>query len=129
MTKTIDVLNERLFDVITDMDDYELVSLYNEYCDNVGYYDDRIYDMDEFDELMDGYSATDLAKRIFFGDFNPNDSYFTFDGYGNLKSISYVTDEVCVSDIVEHIIDTEDNLYNDDIQEVLDDWEDWEEDE
>ena len=125
MTKTIEALNDRLFDVITDMDDYELVSLYNVYCDNAGYCDDRIYDMDEFDEIMGGYSATDLAQRVAFGDFNPNDRFFMFNGYGNLVSKNYLTDEISVLDIVEHIIETEDCLYNDDIQEVFDEWEEW----
>lgn len=43
-------------------------------------------DMDKFDEYLSHLSPTDLANRIYYGDFNPNDDYFSFNGYANLVS-------------------------------------------
>lgn len=60
------------------------------------------YSMDELNELTN-YSAIDAITRAFYGyrynpyddgdashreEFNPNDEYFAFNGYGNLVSIS-----------------------------------------
>lgn len=49
---------------------------------------DDIYDMDCFDEYVEGNTYYEVALMIFNGDFNPHHNYFKFDGYGNLKSIS-----------------------------------------
>lgn len=68
--------------------------------------DNRYYNMDDLDELMQGKSATDFLNMAFFGHdedtyhtdshgqreygaFNPNRDYFTFNGYGNLISSDY----------------------------------------
>lgn len=44
------------------------------------------YDMDSLDDFMHGQDAHFIACRVYFGDFNPTDDYFNFDGYGNLVS-------------------------------------------
>lgn len=67
------------------------------------------YDMDEFDELLDGYTHLEIAQMIYFGDgFNPNDDYFRFDAYGNIESANWcdVVAEAdgLVNDIIEHLI-------------------------
>ena len=69
-----------------------------------------LYDMCDFDEMMEGYTPTELAQRIFFGDFNPNDDYFYFNSYANLESIH----EHEMSDHFEMIIDeiVDSMLYN-----------------
>lgn len=43
-------------------------------------------DMDYLDEFLDGYTPTQIALMIHFGDFNPTHEYFRFNGYGNLES-------------------------------------------
>ena len=60
-----------------------------------------LYNMDDFDEMMEGYTPIELAQRIFFGDFNPNDDFFYFNSYANLESIH----EYEMSDHFEIIID------------------------
>lgn len=66
------------------------------------------YDMEEFDEFMSNYKPMELAQMIHFGDFNPNDDYFRFDGYGNLVSLDWqdiVDDaESLESDIINHLV-------------------------
>lgn len=56
------------------------------------YFDDTLYDMDDFDELMYGMKPHDIARKIWFGYFNPMSDYWKFDGYGNLESFEYVSD-------------------------------------
>ena len=42
--------------------------------------------MDDFNEILQGYTPMEIADKIYFGDFNPNDSYFRFDDIENLES-------------------------------------------
>lgn len=43
--------------------------------------------MDNFNEIMEGYTPMEISQKIYFGDFNPNADYFYFNGYANLESI------------------------------------------
>ena len=47
----------------------------------------QVYYMDDFDEIMNGCQPIEIAQRIYFGDFNPNDEYWRFNGYANLESL------------------------------------------
>ena len=71
--------------------------------------DDRYYYMNELDELYNG-------------EFNPNRSYFTYNGYGNLISTDYKDysdhlDKWFAQDLIEH----ESHLYEipADIEEII----------
>lgn len=72
------------------------------------------YDMDSFDEFMSNYTPSKIAMMIHFGEFNPNDDYFRFDGYGNLESLDWqeISDEAesLESDVIDHLV----NDYNGD---------------
>ena len=75
--------------------------------------------MEEFDEIMDGISPWNIATKIFYGDFRPNDNYFRFDGYANLESFDYISDEVDLEEIADYIIDNDEDFDNSDIREIL----------
>ena len=115
MTKT-----EMIKDLLENMSESQLYIISNEYFDKTNYYDDRIYDMDEFDEIMSGMSPSDIATKIFYGDFRPNDNYFKFDGYANLESFDYISDKVDLEEIADYIIDNDQDFDNSDIREILD---------
>ena len=66
----------------------EQVNAYNELNND---YDSWIYNMDEFNEIMQGIQPERIAFMIHHGDFNPYDDYFSFDGYGNLVSMDDYT--------------------------------------
>ena len=72
-----------------------------------------LYDMDDFNEIMEGYTPTELAERIFFGDFNINDDYFYFNGYGNLESITEYDMEGHFEMIIDEVVDSMIYNYND----------------
>ena len=69
-----------------------------------------LYNMDDFDEIMEGYTPTELAQRIFFGDFNINHDYFYFNGYANLESINEWEMQGYFEPIIDEIVDS--MLYN-----------------
>ena len=70
------------------------VEQFNEIIGEMEYYDDEVYNMDDFNMVYgsDPYEAIRAAYnggRYGFSQdqFNPYDDYFTFDGYGNVVSI------------------------------------------
>ena len=77
-----------------------------------------LYDMDDFDLVMEGCTPTEVVQRTFFGDFNPNGDYFFFNGYANLESIYEWEMEDHFEPILDEIIDSMiynyDDIYIDD---------------
>lgn len=88
--------NENIFDqCIEELDSYN------------GYLDERrCYEMDELNEMYSGIEPLEILYRTFYGhddetwttdnegnktygEFNPNRTYFYFNGYGNLVSCDY----------------------------------------
>ena len=114
------IKTEMIKDLLENMSESQLYIIVNEYFDKTNYYDDRIYDMDEFDEIMSGMSPSDIATKIFYGDFRPNDNYFKFDGYANLESFDYISDEVDLEEIADYIVDNDEDFDDSDIREILD---------
>ncbi len=47
----------------------------------------QTFSMDEFDGLLEGYTPSEIANRIYFGNFNPNHEFFRFNAYANLESL------------------------------------------
>ena len=62
-----------------------LVNDVNSWDSSLGFLE--VFYMDEFNEVMNGIEPLEIANRMFFGNFNPNDEYFRFDGYANLESL------------------------------------------
>ena len=69
-----------------------------------------LYNMDDFDVIMEGYTPTEVVQRTFFGCFNPNDDYFFFNGYANLESINEWEMEGHFKPIIDEVVDS--MLYN-----------------
>ena len=127
--KTYDEKVEAIKNIIEDMDESDAVALHNEYCYETNNYDDEIIEMERFDEICEGMTPSEIARSIFYGDFNPNHEYFHYDGYGNFESTNYPTDWIYPGDIARKVVDCECSFNNDEIQEEIDSWsEDDEED-
>lgn len=90
-----------------EIDDRQLKQIWNDYCDNYCS-DDFVYDMDEFDDIMCNSTPTDIANRIFYGDFKPCHEYFSFNGYANLVSADYLEDLISIDDLAEYIYNNQD---------------------
>lgn len=63
------------------------------------------YDMDSFNEFMQGLTPMEIAHRIHFGDFNPMHAYFTFDAYANLRSADDWISDRALSSYTDEIAD------------------------
>ena len=125
-------MEEKIKAIIEKMDDGDKVALWNESCRECNYCDDVIYSMDEFDEIVGGFSPLDIVRKICgSGNFNPNSAYFCFDGNANLVSIDCPDAEESpfyLDDLVDCIMQHENAFGCDEIAAVLN-GEDDEEDE
>lgn len=72
--------------------------------------DDRCYNMDEIDEILYDRKPSELLNMV-TSDFNCNDDYFYFNGYGNLESCNDKEDHYLDVFTHEEILDTYLNKY------------------
>lgn len=101
--------NEKALKIIENADLYELAAAYSEYmAEELNDPDNALYNADEFDDLMAGFTPSALADMILYGDYAPSAEFFTFDGYGNIESVH-------VSDVVDYITN---RLTDDEIKAV-----------
>lgn len=128
---------EKLLGLFKEMSDSDIISVWNEYCYSSNNYDDVIMDSSTLEEALQGQDVFYIANRFFFGsdDYNeqgganPNRDYFVFNGYGNIVSFDYIYNEysdkfnhIDIDDLIDYIIENEEAFYNDDIQEILDEY-------
>ena len=66
----------------------------------------EVYENDEefFNMFFEGRPA-EVARAIYYGDFNYNDEYVKFNGYGDLKTFSEYDYEELLKENIEEIID------------------------
>ena len=90
----------------------DLIDLWNEYCDENEYQDDRIfYSVSDFAEtyLPD---ADAFGRMIFFGELRGWNDYVALDGYGNFISQTSVDDsKIDVDDLAQWMIDSDHHLF------------------
>ena len=132
-------LKERIIDLFKDMNDGEVISVWNEYCRETNRFDDEIMDAYELEEWANNSGDTmNILNRFFFGSdeeregtsANPNRNYFTFNGYGNIISFDYIynqfSDEfyyIWIDELIDYIIENENSFGVDEIQEILEETE------
>jgi hypothetical protein len=105
--KTLEEIYSDIKENILNMSYSEIVTLHNEYCRNMAYYDDEIFDNDPY-IINEIFSDTFKAlQNMFYGKYNPNHDFFQFDGYGNLQSIEdyNVLDYIDINGIVSQIFE------------------------
>ena len=97
--------NERFAEYFAEQGNAEQVAIYNEYAYNTG--NEPVNDMEMFDDVLQGFEPSRVAFMVRFGSFNPNDNWFTFDGYGNLESIENAAEwlEDYVDDMADYFED------------------------
>jgi hypothetical protein len=114
---------ERVEEVLATKGTEDIVEIHNEYCRAINSMDDWIYSMDEIDEILYGEEPHRILLMQFNGhEFNPNDDYFYFNGYGNLESFNNFEDwnsNVYISDIARYIVSSGNDFGCYDIEEAL----------
>lgn len=117
---------EQCIDYLQDLSDSELLEVFMTYVEHHSYYEDYIYPMAMFDELMEGKSYTEVVEDASNSSFNISDNYFKIGIYG-LESYDNVEDFLTddwyslANDIIEY-----DYKYNFRYMEDL--FESWEDD-
>jgi hypothetical protein len=101
---------EQIIEVINQLDYNELITLNNEFCEAANYPDNEIfYNGEDFYNDFFGDKPIQLARAIFYGDFNFSHDYIIFNGYGNLETfadyniINNLADSV--KNIAKHVCD------------------------
>ena len=85
-----------------------------------------VYENDEefFNIFFEGKPA-ELARAIYYGDFNYNDNYIKFNGYGNLETYSEYGYEKLLKENIEEIIEClieyveSISIYNENLYDLL----------
>ena len=131
-----ETMEEKIRSIFEEMDDAEIVSIWNEYCYDCNLYDDEILDYERMEELIQNSNEDGMywINRFFYGsdDYstegsaNPNRDYFTFNGYGNVISFDYIynsyTNEfnhIDIDDLIDHMIENKESFGNDEIEELF----------
>lgn len=126
-------MEEKIKAIIEAMDNGDKIALWNEACRKCGYSDDEIFYVQDFDEIMEGYSPLDIVQKIYYGgNFDPNDTYFCFTGYANLVSIDCPDAEKSpfdIDELVDRIVRNENAFGCDEIAAALNGEDDEEDDE
>ena len=110
LNNTVTLAQVQLSQVIEHFkqDDSSLLQAYSEYASNNGY--ESVYDNDEDSINMMFTDSHDAIRAAFYGDYNPSDAYFTFNGYGNLQSFEYLVSDnspIDLEGLSQWIIDNE----------------------
>ena len=71
---------------LEELEDEKVVDLWNDYCKNNNMGDDRIYHMDDLNDVLGRMWPSDLLDTIDFNRFSEGDSYFGYNGYGYIES-------------------------------------------
>ena len=92
----------------------------------------NVLDMELLDDCLHDCDATEIANKIFYGNFNPNHDYFRFNAYDNLESLSVydLEDEYksYIDEIVEELLYHMNaiDIYDDELNELLEQYEECE---
>lgn len=114
----MDKKEEQIKEYLKGLSDSELLSIYNDYADASRY--EQVFTMDEFDEICENMDASDIARRIYHGDFNPNDEYFMFNGYANFISTDDLADFIDFDDLADYCIRNDEDFDDQEIRDTLD---------
>lgn len=86
-------------------DEHEKVSLWNEYCSEIGREGELFtFDEDFFDTFFHN-KPMEAARAASFGSMNWSDDYIMFNGYGNLETTNNPMDHIDESELIDWLIE------------------------
>jgi hypothetical protein len=101
---------EAVMEYLEGLDNSELVSIHNEYCQSSGNSDDEIHSNDEeFFETFFSGKVVEAVKAATYGDYDFSHDYVMFDGYANLESFNDPTGHIDLGAIADDILENERN--------------------
>lgn len=109
---------------VDNLSENELLNIWNDYCDCNNYYDDKVYYVDELDELCYSMKPTEIISR--YGDLDGYE-YFTDGVY--TEGSNDLLDLIDYGALIDYIIDNEEDFDNSDIADALEEIEEDDDDE
>ena len=107
---------EEIKEILENLDDCELLRIWNEFDQY-----STIYTSEEFDEICGGMTPSEIALKCFYGKhFNPNDEFFTFNGYENFESSDDLADFIDFDDLADYCIRNDEDFDDQEIRDILD---------
>ena len=79
-------LTEYIKDRLDNLDERDLVAVFNEYCCT----EDKIYDRMYFDDITSGMPTSEVLDLIDYDEFKPFQTYFRFSDKGKIESTNYL---------------------------------------
>lgn len=110
MKLDVDTRYNAILEALENADSTQQIEAWNAYCETINDTDSCIYPMDDLPEMLYGLGAMTILQMAYYGDFCPAHDYFTFNGYGNLKSTDYPDWLICFEDLADYIERREDSL-------------------
>lgn len=114
-------IKERVRKAIDDsLSSRDLVEIWNEYSNKMGYYEDRYYEMELFNDQCNGMTPLEIAEMLYKADFNPSHKYFKDNMWG---ITSFENDSDCdieLDDVIDYIVDNDEDFGDSRIREILD---------
>ena len=106
-------------EIVGSYSDNEFIDKWNDYCEDNYDPDSQIVANNE--DFLDLFSKEDIAYKICYGEYSPNDDYVTFDGYANFKSSSYPEDLGSKEDLTDWIVEnqSEEDAYIDYVEQQI----------
>lgn len=121
-------LANRIFDLLGDITDSEMISIHNEYCNQNYYYDDYIERVADIDDLYNGLKPSEIID--IFEDLNPRDTYYVRGTNGVQSFNSYYESPVeDYASIATYCAENDDDLGSNEIRQCIDEWNEEHEDE
>jgi hypothetical protein len=101
---------DAIIEEINSFDSDDMLELNNTYCEQKNYSYYRIYNNDDSFLNENFSSVTDAVRAVSYGEYKYSDKYVKFNGYGNLESFSYVTDDELCDEVYEIADNVADNF-------------------
>lgn len=110
-----------LVNILKDLDDSQIITIHNEYCDK-NHYENMIYDMYMIDELLYGYTPSEILNSL-SPSFDKYDSFIVDTIYG-LKSFNLINECVDFDELAQFLIEKGDvdNILEANEQEIYDEF-------
>ena len=121
-------ISKAVYEALENMEDDNILWIWNDYCDDNGYSEYRLYPMFELDDLFCDCKVSDFLNAIDTDGFSLNDDYFHDSIYG-LQSTSDIYSIVDIDDLAQYITDTENTFDQYELEEIFEEYEEDDEDE
>lgn len=102
------ITKSKLMSYLKDLDTFEKMSIISGIKGLTGYFEDfEVFENDEeFFNIFFADKPLEVARAIFFGDYNYNDDFVCFNAYGNLKTYDiFEYDNTFISCYLEDVAD------------------------